>query len=90
MQRNLLPLQVRHRPLQQNILPVRVKRAAQEADWGSQWPQARLLVDGDERFSAIMNRTGNYHLYFKYWCQADPEEVYAYLRDGNPLPNRYA
>lgn len=28
-------------------------------------------------------------LHFRYWCQADPDAVFAAVRDGQPLPPRY-
>lgn len=29
-------------------------------------------------------------VHFRYWRQVDPDAVFAALRDGRPLPSRYA
>ena len=54
-----------------------------------QWPRARFLVEPEQDVTSAVNRSGGCHLYFKYWCQADPNLVYECLRDGKPLPSRY-
>ncbi|MES3024835.1 MAG: hypothetical protein V4857_24965 [Pseudomonadota bacterium] len=55
-----------------------------------QWPQARALVDAAQGYAQFVDARGECHFNFKYWCQADPERVFACLREGKPLPDKYA
>ena len=38
--------------------------------------------------AAVRRPSGPPDLQLRYWAQADPERVYACLRDGEPLPDR--
>ncbi|WP_266168752.1 hypothetical protein [Dyella subtropica] len=54
-----------------------------------QWQKPRLLVAESEtvgRLFAIHKAA----VFFKYWCQADPECVFEALMSGTSLPGRYA
>lgn len=53
-----------------------------------QWDSPRLLVP-DARTAAQLFSEGEKAIFFRYWCQADPEAVYAALANGEPLPARY-
>jgi len=54
-----------------------------------QWPTVRYLVDPVQDICSIAGSAGQPHLYFTYWCQADPELVFESLRNGRPLPSKY-
>jgi len=51
-----------------------------------QWPQPRFLVEPGRRIGADV---GSGDLYFRYWCQVDPDLVYECLRDGKALPDMF-
>lgn len=53
-----------------------------------QWDQPRLLVQGDETVESLFKEHKS-KLFFKYWCQADPEAVFNALGANMPLPDRY-
>lgn len=54
-----------------------------------QWSEARWLVDSEVHVTALRRETGRANFEVRYWCQVNPERVYACLRAGEPLPNRY-
>jgi hypothetical protein len=54
-----------------------------------QWAQPRFLVAADSPVTDYIERDAAPHLYFRYWCQVDPEQVFACLQRGEPLPDRY-
>jgi len=54
-----------------------------------QWSQPRFLVAADSPVIDYIERDAPPHLYFRYWCQVDPERVFACLQCGEPLPDRY-
>jgi hypothetical protein len=54
-----------------------------------QWDAPRWLVTPDMSVDAVRRRTGRPDLQVRYWCQVDPERVYACLLAGEPLPDRY-
>lgn len=53
-----------------------------------QWPTHRLLIDGEATAQQLIGDGGG-RLFFRYWCQADPDAVHAALAHGLPLPGRY-
>lgn len=50
------------------------------------WRQPRFLGEAEGQAVAALAEDG---VHFRYWCQVDPDRVYACLRDGLPLPDRY-
>lgn len=54
-----------------------------------QWRQPRLTIACDTTTAALFQNQAPY-LYFRYWCQVDPELVFDSLQSGRPLPKRYA
>lgn len=55
-----------------------------------QWAHPRFLVEPGVAVTAYVQSDTVPHLYLRYWCQADPEEVFDCLQRGEPLPDRYA
>jgi hypothetical protein len=53
-----------------------------------QWSAPRWLVDSETPLTALRRQTGRANFEIRYWCQVDPEEVFACLRDRKPLPER--
>jgi hypothetical protein len=51
--------------------------------------QPRFLVPADSPVTDYIERDAPPHLYLRYWCQVDPEQVFACLQRGEPLPDRY-
>ena len=53
-----------------------------------QWPEPKLAVPPasivDQYFGNIEPR-----LLFRYWCQADPDEVFSDAQAGNELPSLF-
>jgi hypothetical protein len=54
-----------------------------------QWSEPRWLVDSHTPASTLRRETGRANFEIRYWCQVEPEQVYACLRGGAPLPKRY-
>ena len=53
-----------------------------------QWSAPRLLVSGTQTAGQLFSAREK-AIFFRYWCQADPEAVHEALANGNPLPARY-
>lgn len=53
-----------------------------------QWREPKLLVAPTITATELF-ATRTPALFFRYWCQADPDAVFAALRDGRALPSRY-
>jgi hypothetical protein len=53
-----------------------------------QWREPKLLVAPATTAATLFTDRAP-ALYFRYWCQADPDAVFAALRDGRVLPSRY-
>jgi hypothetical protein len=53
-----------------------------------QWREPKLLVPAATTAAALIADPPRV-LYFRYWCQADPDTVFTALRTGAPLPSRY-
>jgi hypothetical protein len=53
-----------------------------------QWDAPRYLTSPDARIWDAVQPGGHPHLRARYWCQVDPERVYACLQAGEPLPDR--
>lgn len=53
-----------------------------------QWPKSKLTVPPE---SIVDRYFGNIepHLLFRYWCQADPDEVFSDIKAGNERPSRF-
>ena len=54
-----------------------------------QWNESRLLAPPETLIWDAVNRSARPNLQMRYWCQVDPDQVFACLRAGRPLPNRY-
>ena len=54
-----------------------------------QWSEPRWLVDSGMPVAALRRKAGRANFEIRYWCQVAPERVYACLREGKPLPDRY-
>lgn len=56
--------------------------------FAQQWSEPNLTVTPesivDQHFGNIEPR-----LLFRYWCQADPDEVFSDIKAGNELPSRF-
>lgn len=56
--------------------------------FAQQWPEPKLTVPPesivDQHFGNIEPR-----LLFRYWCQADPDEVFSDIKAGNELPSLF-
>ncbi len=53
-----------------------------------QWSRPKFIVAEHTRVTDLFAGK-NHALRFRYWCQADPDAVFAAARDGQPLPPRY-
>ncbi|WP_080770621.1 hypothetical protein [Pseudomonas fluorescens] len=49
-----------------------------------QWPEPKWVVRPESIVRNIEPR-----LLFRYWCQADPDEVFSDAQAGNELPSRF-
>ena len=54
-----------------------------------QWLKPRMLVSESETAEHLFVGRDK-KIFFKYWCQANPEAVHEALTTGTPLPSRYA
>ncbi len=54
-----------------------------------QWEEPRLLVPNSTTVESLFAHHKT-KLFFKYWCQANPDAVFNALATNTPLPNRYA
>jgi hypothetical protein len=52
-----------------------------------QWDEPRLLVPQDATVASLFGQHEP-RIYFRYWCQADPQQVFEALRAGTGLPPR--
>jgi len=55
-----------------------------------QWSEPRYLIHSAQPLAALFGSSGRCHVYFKYWCQADPDAILECLKNDNPLPSRYS
>ena len=53
-----------------------------------QWSEPKLVIP-DGSLVAQLTKDGKVNLHFRYWCQSDPEKVYACVIAGNELPSKY-
>ena len=53
-----------------------------------QWPAPKLTVLPDSTVDQYFGNTEP-RLLFRYWCQADPDEVFSNIKTGNELPSRF-
>jgi hypothetical protein len=53
-----------------------------------QWKEPRWLVGQGVPVEQVYRKAGDPHLNLRYWCQADPEEVFEALQSGKTLPSR--
>ncbi|MET3109502.1 peptidoglycan/xylan/chitin deacetylase (PgdA/CDA1 family) [Oxalobacteraceae bacterium GrIS 2.11] len=53
-----------------------------------QWKAPKLAVQEGTLVSKLLV-DGKANLYFRYWCQSDPEMVYESVIEGNDLPSKY-
>ena len=54
-----------------------------------QWPTPRLTVPSSTTVADLFSDRKP-ALYFRYWCQANPDAVFEAVRIGAPLPKRYS
>lgn len=54
-----------------------------------QWDEARALIPSATTVESLFANQQK-QLFFKYWCQANPETVFDALVSNSPLPSRYA
>jgi len=52
-----------------------------------QWSLPEFLVDPATQLTDCLSGVDLEHLYFRYWCQADPRVVFDRLKAGQPLPD---
>lgn len=54
-----------------------------------QWKAPKITLDPSITAAQIWpNQRGS--LYFRYWCQSDPDAVFTAIQSGGELPSRYA
>jgi hypothetical protein len=53
-----------------------------------QWLEPKLLIASTTN-AATLFTDREPAVFFRYWCQADPDAVFTALRDGRALPSRY-
>ncbi|AQT93786.1 MULTISPECIES: hypothetical protein [Pseudomonas] len=53
-----------------------------------QWPAPKLTVPPDSTVDQYFGNTEP-RLLFRYWCQADPDEVFSNIKTGNEPPSRF-
>jgi hypothetical protein len=53
-----------------------------------QWNQPNLLISRETTVGDLF-RAAKPRLYFRYWCQANPDAVFSALQTNAPLPDRY-
>ena len=51
-----------------------------------QWREPRLTIELSKPILALSEHPA---FYFRYWCQANPDQVFACVRAGKELPNKY-
>jgi hypothetical protein len=71
------------------ILETHRKGGRALAVFAQQWSQPRFLVDPELPVVSYIEHGATPHLYFRYWCQVEPERVFACLQRGEPLPDIY-
>ena len=54
-----------------------------------QWKTPRFLIAFETRIAACQTSDGSRPLFFRYWCQVDPDRVFDCLQAGRPLPDEY-
>ena len=53
-----------------------------------QWSKPYYLVEASTPIEGLVE-FNDHQLKFVYWCQVEPNEVIASIKQGKPLPNRY-
>lgn len=54
-----------------------------------QWKTPKFLIASETRIAACQTNDGSRSLFFRYWCQVDPDRVFDCLESGRPLPDQY-
>ncbi|PTT93189.1 hypothetical protein DBR42_00500 [Pelomonas sp. HMWF004] len=54
-----------------------------------QWAEPRLLVADTATVERVFTNLAP-QLFFRYWCQADPDAVFSALAAGTALPDRHS
>lgn len=54
-----------------------------------QWTTPRFLIAPDTHIATCQSNDGSNRLFFRYWCQVDPDRVFDALQAGRPLPDQY-
>lgn len=55
-----------------------------------QWAKPQYLIEKTLRTKDVLDDKNEWHLDFRYWGQADPDEVIESIKQGKPLPDRYS
>lgn len=53
-----------------------------------QWPEPKLTVPPESIVEQYLEKFEP-RLLFRYWCQADPDQVFSDIKAGNELPPRF-
>jgi hypothetical protein len=53
-----------------------------------QWLEPKLTVPPESIVDQYFGNTEP-RLLFRYWCQADPDEVFSHIKDGKEPPSRF-
>ena len=53
-----------------------------------QCTQSKLIIDKSSTVESIFSTTDK-NIYFKYWCQSDPNEVFNAIKNNMELPDKY-
>jgi hypothetical protein len=53
-----------------------------------QWPEPKLTVPPESIVDQYFANTEP-RLLFKYWCQADPDQVFSHIKSGKEPPSRF-
>ena len=53
-----------------------------------QWKSPKLLTKPSDTVGTIFTNSNATKVRFRYWCQADPNEVYLALSNNSELPSR--
>jgi hypothetical protein len=54
-----------------------------------QWRRPKLTIPEATTVASLLGSGAPTTIYFRYWCQSDPEAVFQAVLNGRPLPSRY-
>lgn len=55
-----------------------------------QWDAPKLLIPPNATAQDLFNGTTTPSLYFRYWCQSNPDALFEAIRTQAPLPAKYS